>query len=100
MVSSRDQNCSYANQICHPDAKSFSVEFLGAVGKRIITGPIVGDDVVGPPGALTPTETALEAPRVTGNVTVTTASPKTFRVQGIPAEYDPDAVSNLLNGLF
>jgi hypothetical protein len=29
-----------------------------------------------------------------------TASPKTFRVQGIPAEYGPDAVSELLNGLF
>ena len=31
---------------------------------------------------------------------MTTASPKTFRVQGIPSEYDPDAVSELLNGLF
>ena len=29
-----------------------------------------------------------------------TASPKTFRVQGIPAEYSPDAISELLNGLF
>jgi hypothetical protein len=37
---------------------------------------------------------------VTGEATVTTASLKTFRVQGIPAEYGPDAISELLNGLF
>jgi hypothetical protein len=37
---------------------------------------------------------------VTEKVTVATTSPKTFRVQGIPAEYDPDAVSELLSGLF
>jgi hypothetical protein len=37
---------------------------------------------------------------VTGEAKVTTASPKTFRVQGIPAEYGPDAISELLNGLF
>src|SRR4051794_21173008 len=29
-----------------------------------------------------------------------TTSPKTFRVQGVPAEYDPDAVSELLCSLF
>ena len=31
---------------------------------------------------------------------MTTASPKTFRVQGIPVEYGPDDVSELLNSLF
>jgi hypothetical protein len=37
---------------------------------------------------------------VTGKVTATTAGPKTFRVQGIPAEYGPGAISELLNSLF
>lgn len=37
---------------------------------------------------------------MTGTATVTTASPKTFRVQGIPAEYGPGAISELLNSLF
>jgi hypothetical protein len=78
MASARDQNRSYANQMCCPDAKLFRAEFLSAARKRmksvnfrsgsmfaelrrpvhaLISGPIVCDSVIGSSGALAPTET-------------------------------------------
>lgn len=81
MVSARDRNCSYANQICCPDVELFDAEFLSAARKRVksvnvrngsmfaeprwpvralISGPVVCDNVIGSPTALTPTE--IEGP--------------------------------------